>query len=204
MAARSIAILKLSNKVKTLITYAQSVATAMQANATSFPSPTPTMATLQADVAALSTAEAAVVARTKGAVEIRNVKLAVVKGDLENLKTYVQAVADAANPSNAASIIQNAGMTLRKVTLHDKAQLAVNQGTVSGTVVLMAKAAGKRAAYDWQYSTDQKTWTSVPPTLQAKTGVSGLTPATLYYFRVQPLLRTGEQNWSEVISMVVK
>jgi hypothetical protein len=204
MAAKALAVLKLSNKVKTLITFAQSVATAMAANPTSFPSPSPTLAVFQADIAALVTAETAVLARTKGAVEARNAKLAVVKGDLENLKTYVQAMADAANPSNAEAMIESAGLTIRKVTLHDKAQLAVKQGSVSGTVTLMAKAAGKRASYDWQYSTDQKTWTSPPPTLQAKTGLSGLTAGTIYYFRVQPLLRTGEQNWSEIVSFMVK
>ena len=91
-----------------------------------------------------------------------------------------------------------------KVTLHDKAQLSVKQGSVSGTVVLSAKAAGKRAAYGWQYSTDQKTWTSLPPTIQAKTAVSGLTAGTMYYFRVQPLLPTGEGNWGDVVSFMVK
>jgi hypothetical protein len=175
----------------------------MAANATSFASPTPTLATFQADVAALVTAETAVLARTKGAVEIRNAKLAIVKGDLDNLKTYVQAASDA-NPSNAAAMIESAGMTLRTVTLHDKAQLAVKQGSVTGTVVLAAKAAGRRAAYGWQYSTDQKTWTTLPPTLQAKTGVSGLTAGTLYYFRVQPLLPTGEQNWGDLVAFMVK
>jgi hypothetical protein len=204
MAAKALAVLKLSNKVKTAITYAQSVATSVAANPASFASPTPTLAVFQADIAALVTAETAVLARTKGAVEIRNAKLAVVKSDLENLRTYVQAVSDAANPSNAAAIIESAGMTLRKVTLHDKAELGIKQGSVSGTVVLAAKAAGKRAAYDWQYSTDQKTWTPVPPTLQAKTGVSGLTAGTVYFFRVQPLLRTGEQNWSSIASFMVK
>jgi uncharacterized protein (DUF2126 family) len=203
MTARALAVLKLSKKVKNVITYAQSVATAIAADATSFASPTPSLATFQADISALATAEAAVLARTKGAVETRNAKLAIVKSDLETLRTYVQGVSDTATPINAPALIESAGMTLRKVTLHDKAQLGVKQGAVSGTVMVMAKAAGKRAAYDWQYSTDQKTWTSVAPTLQAKTSVSGLTVGTLYYFRVQPLLPTGEQNWSETVSFVV-
>ena len=203
MAAKAIAVLNLSNKVKTLITHAQSVATSIAGNTTEFPAPNPSMATFQADIAALVTAETAVLARTKGAVETRNAKLAVVKSDLENLRNYVQAVSDA-NPSNAAAMIEGAGMTTRKVTLHDKADLSIKQGSVSGTVVALSKAAGKRAAYGWQYSTDQKTWTSLAPTLQAKTGVSGLIPGTLYYFRVQPLLKTGEQNWSGVVSFLVK
>jgi len=204
MAAKPIAVLNLSTKVKTLITHAQSVATSIATNTASFPSPNPALATFQADIAALVTAETAVLARTKGAVETRNAKLAIVKSDLENLRTYVQAVADAANPGNAAAMIESVGMTLRKVTLHDKPELGIKQGSVSGTVVLTAKAAGKRAAYDWQYSTDQKTWTPVPPTLQAKTGVAGLTAGTVYFFRVQPLLRTGEQNWSSISSFMVK
>jgi hypothetical protein len=204
MAAKAIAVLNLSNKVKTVISHAQSVATSIATNTASFPSPNPTLATFQADIAALVTAETAVLARTKGAVETRNAKLAIVKGDLENLRTYVQSVSDAANPSNAAALIESAGMTTRKVTLHDKPELSIKQGSVSGTVVVTAKAADKRAAYDWQYSTDQKTWTPLPATLQAKTGVSGLTAGTVYYFRVQPLTRTGGQNWSGLVSFMVK
>jgi hypothetical protein len=203
MAARSIAVLKLSPRIKNVIAFAQSVATSMTGN-TSFPSPIPTLAIFEADVAALNAAESAVLARTKGAVETRNAKLAIVRSDLEKLKTYVQGVADAANPSNAEAIIQSAGMDLRKVTFRDKATLAVKQGSVSGTVKLAAKAVAKRAAYDWQYSTDQKTWTSLPQTLQAKTGVSALTSGTTYYFRFQALTMTGMEDWSQPQALLVK
>jgi len=200
---RSIAVLKLSHRIKNIITFAQSVASALTNN-TSFPTPNPTLATFQADITALSNAETAVLARTKGAVQERNAKLATLKTDLENLKSYVQTVADMANPTNAASIVESAGMTVRKITLHDKPALAVKQGSVSGTVTLASKAAAHRAAYGWQYSTDQKTWTSTPETLQAKTGVSGLTAGTTYYFRVQALTKTGEGDWSQIVSLMVK
>jgi hypothetical protein len=200
---RAIAVLKLSPKVKNVVAFAQSMVTAMTDN-TSFPSPNPPLATFQANVTALMNAEAAVLARTKGAVEDRNAKLAVLKTNLETQKAYVQEVADAANPTNAATIIESAGMTTRTITLHDKPALGVKQGSVSGTVNLAAKAPAHRAAYAWQYSTDQKTWTSVPQTLQAKTGVSGLTAGTLYYFRVQVLTMTGEGDWSQIVSLLVK
>ncbi len=203
-AARAIAVLKMSHKVKSLITFAQSVATAMASNV-NFPSPTPSLATFQADIAALVTAETAVLARTKGAAETRNAKLAVVRADLEALKTYVQSVVEASNPANAESIIGSAGMSIRKVTLHDKPALAIKQGSVSGTVSLSSKAAAKKAAYNWQYSTDQKTWTSLPQTLKAKTGVSGLTAGTTYYFRSQALTpKGGEGDWGQVVSLLVK
>jgi hypothetical protein len=200
--AVSIAVLKLSKKVKNVITFAQNVATAMTSNP-SFPTPNPSLATFQADIAALNTAETAVLSRAKGAVETRNAKLAVVRTDLDNLRTYVQTVAHAANPTEAEAVIQGAGMTTKKSTLHDKAALAVKLGSVSGTVNLTAKAAGKHAAYSWQYSTDQKTWSSVPQTMIAKAGVSGLTSGTVYYFRVQALTTAGEANWSQIVSTMV-
>jgi hypothetical protein len=203
MAARPIAVLKMSRKVKTLITFAQSVATAMSGN-TTFPTPNPTLATFQADIAALVTAETAALGRARGAADDRDAKLAVVRADLESLKTYVQNIVDASNPANGEGIIGSAGMAIRKVTLHDKAALSVKQGSVSGTVTLSAKAAAKKAAYNWQYSLDQKTWTSLPQTLVAKTGVSGLTAATMYYFRSQAQTpKGGESNWGQVVSILV-
>src|SRR5271170_1696445 len=135
--AAPLAVLKLSPKVKSVIALSQNIATALTNNP-SFPSPNPPLATLQADVAALNVAEAAVLSRTKGAVETRDAKLLVVKTDLENIRTYVQTVAHAANPTNAEAIIQSAGMAVRKTTLHDKAALAVKAGSVSGTVNLAA------------------------------------------------------------------
>jgi hypothetical protein len=205
MSARAIAVLKMSHKVKSVITFAQSVATAMAENATTFPSPAPALATFQANIAALVTAETAVVVRTKGSADTRNAKLAVVKSDLASLRNYVQNVVDTSNPANGESIIGSASMAIRKVTLHDKAALSVKQGSVSGTVTLAAKAAAKKAAYHWEYSTDQKTWTSLPETLDAKTGVSGLTPATMYFFRSQSLTpKGGASDWGQVVSLLVK
>jgi hypothetical protein len=40
--------------------------------------------------------------------------------------------------------------------------------------------------------------------MQAKTDLSGLTSGTVYFFRVQILLPSGEQNWSQVVSLLVQ
>jgi hypothetical protein len=149
-------------------------------------------------------AEAAVLSRTKGAVETRNAKLAIVRNDLENIRVYVQSVAGAASPSDADAIIESAGLTIRKVTLHDKPTLAAKQGSVTGTVNLAAKAAARRASYNWQYSSDQKTWISVPQTIQAKTGIAGLTAGAVYYFRVQSVTMTGVGDWGQVVALMLK
>ena len=198
---RPLVTLSLPKKIKSIISLAENIANAMNNNP-SFPTPTPPIATLLADIAALNTAETAVLSRTKGAVETRNAKLAAVRNDLENLRGYVQIVAGAGTPANAPAVIEAAGMTIRKVTTQDKPALAAKAGTVSGTIHLSAKAAGRTAAYDWQYSTDQKTWTTLPMTLQAKTGVTGLASGTTYYFRVQVLIRTGAENWSQIVSLM--
>jgi hypothetical protein len=200
--ARSLAVLKLSPRIKNVISFAQNVTSALTNNP-HFPAPSPTLATFQADVAALNAAETAVLSRAKGAVETRNAKLAVVRTDLENLKAYVQTVASAAAPTDADAIIESAGMTSRKVTLHDKPALAAKQGAATGSVNLAAKSAAKRAAYTWQYSTDQKTWTTLPQTIQSKTGISGLTAGTTYYFRGQSVTKDGLGNWTQIVSLMV-
>ena len=203
LVVRPIIALQLPKKIKGIITLAESIAGAMNNNPT-FPSPSPTIATFLADIAALNTAETAVLSRTKGAVETRNAKLAIVHNDLENLKAYVQGVAGQGAATNAPAVIEAAGMSSRKVTPRDKPALAAKLGTASGTVTLPAKAAGPTAAYDWQYSTDQKTWTALPMTLQSKTSVSGLAVATMYYFRVQQLTRTGMENWSQIVALMMQ
>jgi hypothetical protein len=33
--------------------------------------------------------------------------------------------------------------------------------------------------------------------------VSGLTPLTMYYFRMQPFTRLGLDNWGQIVSLLV-
>jgi hypothetical protein len=60
-----------------------------------------------------------------------------------------------------------------------------------------------RYAEGVSHSTDQKMWTALPMTLQAKTSASGFTPGTLFYFRVQALTRAGEQAFTQIVSLMV-
>jgi hypothetical protein len=123
--------------------FAESIITALTDNP-SLPSPTPPLTTLNADLAAFQAAESAVLARAKGAVETRNAKLVTLKNDLELTMAYVQSVANA-NASTAEAVIEGAGLTLRKTASRNKAPLAVEQGSVSGSVKIAAKAVARRA-----------------------------------------------------------
>jgi hypothetical protein len=196
--------LKLPKSVPALLTYTQNIVQAMTANAATFGSPTPPLATLTSAATELSRAEAAALSRGKGAVSIRNEKRTALVLLLKQEASYVQHTADA-NLENGVSIIESAAMSVRKTTARRPKAFEVVAGPVSGSVKLVTKSAGTRASYEWQYSTDGgKTWLEGPWTLQAKTLVTGLTPATTVSFRYRALTKTGEGDWSQVVSLLVR
>jgi len=170
----------------------------------SFPSPSPTLAKVTSDCTALTSAQAVALTRAKGAAAERNAKLAIVVADLKLLAAYVQSVADG-DLANAISLIESAGMSVmkpRKTT--PKQDLALKHGAVSGLVLVLAKAQGPRTSYEWQWSTDGKTWTSLPTTIQAKTSITGLTPGTTIYVRHAVVTKTGVGDFGQVVSTMVQ
>ena len=198
---RPLVVLDLPRRISNVISFATTVAADLKGNA-ALPSPTPTWATFEADIAALQSAEAAALTRAKGAAQERNVKLVVVKGDLELLAAYVQSVADT-NLTTAQALIESAGFGVKKVPDRTKQDLAVRAGRVAGSVILTAKAVAHRASYEWEYSADQKTWMMLPPTLQSKTSLSGLTPGSTYYFQIRTVTRLGQSDWGTPVPYTV-
>ena len=190
-------------KVADFLAYATGVAHAMTNNP-AFPTPVPALSALLAAVSDLQAAETVALTKAKGTVAARNDKRAVVVSLLRQLSGYVQAIADA-TPENGATIIQSAGMPVRKETVRPTSVFAAKPGLVSGSAKLTATVAARRAAYDWEYSTDGgKTWVSAPSTLQAKTTVSGLPVGTSVLFRYRAVTKTGEGDWSQGLSLLVR
>jgi hypothetical protein len=188
--------------VHDLIGKTNAILTAMTGN-TSFPSSTPTLATVTSDNTALSNAQSVALTKAKGAAADRNAKRSIVVSDLKLLAAYVQSVADA-NPADAISLIESAGMSVRKPsTRQPKQDLALKPGKVSGVVEVAAKAQGPRASHEWQWSADGKTWTTLPTTLQAKTSIAGLTPGSTIYVRHAVVTKTGVSDFGQVVSMMV-
>ncbi len=200
---RTLVSLKLPRSVPALITLAKTIVTEMTGNQ-NFPTTDPPLPTVTGGINDLDTAEHAAVMRTKGAVAARNEKRAVLVQMLQGLKGTVQKGADA-NPEQAGSIIQSAGMSVRKQAAHKKRGFAVAPGAVTGTVKLTTASAGHRSSYEWQFSTDGgKTWQNAPSTIQAKTTILGLQPGATVYFRFRAVIKTGETDWSEPLSIIVK
>lgn len=110
-----------------------------------------------------------------------------------------------ANVENGASIIESAGIGVRKVVVRKPRTFDAAPGAVSGSVELVAPSAGARSGYEWVYSTDGgKTWTTAPVTLQARTTVTGLASGATVQFRYRPVTKAGEGDWSQTVVLLVK
>jgi hypothetical protein len=200
---RSLASLLLPKKVPALITYAQGIVKSMTGNA-AFATPSPTLASITQAINDLQTAETAVLARTKGAATTRNDKRTALLTLLQELRSYIQVQADASMDTGAA-IIESAGIAVKKTAVRAPRVFDAKPGAVSGTVKLVTNSAGHRASYEWEYSTNGgQSWVTMPTTLQAKTSLTGLTSGGTVQFRYRPVTKTGEGNWSQPVSLLVK
>jgi hypothetical protein len=195
--------LKLPKPVPALLTYAGGMVKAMTGNP-SFANPTPTLAAITQAIADLQAAETTALARTKGAVSVRNEKAVALVALLKQLGRYIQAMADAGADSGG-SIILSAGVAVRKTPTRAPRVFHAASGVVSGSAKLVAVSAGNRSSYEWQYSVDGgKTWVPAAVTLKANTTVAGLAPGATVQFRYRPVTKTGEGDWSQVVSFIVK
>ncbi len=159
-------------------------------------------AQLTTNLEALAAAEVDAHQGLPGAAAVRNAKLMIVRSDMRQLKGYVQGVADA-NLADAMVIIESAGMSVAKKGVRTKSALTARHGKVPTTSLLYAKAdKKKRVSYQWQRSVDQVTWIDLAATVHASTLVTGLTPATIYYFRFRTLTSAGLSEWSAAVSFI--
>jgi len=195
--------LKRPTKIPELILRAQAIVEGMTGNRW-FSAPVPPLATVQAAIDKLSDTETAALARTRGLKEARDEAVSALVKLLTRLKAYVQGVADE-NPEFAQSIIEEARMGVAARNTKPKPALAVLPGNLSGSVRLVAKAVAKVASYEWQLRQNAgEAWVDQPRTLQAKTTVTGLTPARTYSFRMRPVTRSGVGDWCDPLSYVVQ
>ncbi len=194
---------KLPASIPLLIEYLRAILAAMTGNA-HFLTPTPPLATVTTAVGGLESAQAATKTRAPGSVAARDTAHSQVLVQVRQLLGYVQQIADA-NPEQAAEIIASAGLKSRTSVPPIKPPFAVNPGPVSGSARLAVRAAGPRAAYDWEYSLDGgKTWVAVPTTLQAKTVITGLPVAASVMFRSRGVIKGGAADWSQPLTLLVK
>jgi hypothetical protein len=165
------------------------------------PNPGISLALVTQHLDTLEAAEKGTLGGPKGSAADRNAALFVVRGDMRQLRTGVQTAADA-DIVNSKGIIEGTGMFAVKRVAPTKPALAAKYVGVPGLLLLIAKAILGARSYHWQMSVDSKVWSDLAPTGDASTTVSGLTPATMYYFRFRTFAKAGYSDWSTVITAI--
>jgi hypothetical protein len=196
---RAIAQLKLPEyEVPLLTSYVSFIVQRMTGNPF-FPAPVPSLATVSAALGDLNVAQTATLTRAVGTVAARDQKRQVLVMLLQQLKAYVQSVADQ-DLETAATTIESSGMAVRKHLVLPPRTFDAKAGPTPGSIKLVAPAAARRAGYEWACSIDGgKTWSGNAFTLQAKYIVTGLEPGSLAMFRYRPITKKGPGDWSDSI-----
>ena len=104
------------------------------------------------------------------------------------------------------------GLEVALIGDHTKAVLKVSAGAKTGSVVLEANATTVLGAllhrkhfFNWEYTTDGKTFTALPSTPEAKTMVAGLPPLTTVGFRVSATTsKSNTTPWSAIVNFLVQ
>jgi hypothetical protein len=169
-----------------------------------FPSPSPALAALQAAIDVLADAQAKTLSRAKDTVAVRNSKRRALLALLDQLRSYVQSIANA-NPDYAAAIAESAGMYLKDSRGRGGSVFTVKQ-LRSGEVEVSAPSAGQHAAYEFQYSLDGGlTWLGLeqPVTTKTTATVPRLKPGSTVYFRYRATVKGVSGDWSDPIAFIV-
>ena len=196
------AVLKVPKQKKALSPYGKHVVTCMMGNI-KVPSPTPPLAAITAACAALDVSQSAMPGN-KATTAQRDADWLALLLLLHHELDYVNSEAEQqTTPAEAEAVITGSGFSVRQGFTRNKDTLAAKYGLASGDVKLDAKAVSPDASYYWQWSTDMMSWVSLPETKKASTTVTGLTPATTYYFRFRALTRKGMLDWSQIVSLLV-
>jgi hypothetical protein len=187
--------------VPEVIQYSRHLSTTLSAD-TRFSALASLVTTLVNDTNALEKAQGPALTRAKGAVPARNTELALVHTDIDNICQGVQSLCDA-NPGQEEAYATAAAMHLRTRTSTPKPWLSAKmvKGT-PGAAILRAKAVKRGSSYEWQSSSDGKTWTTVGFSTVANMTVTGLTAGSTYYFRFRTTIVHVTGDFSQALTFL--
>ncbi len=171
-----------------------------------FATPLPTVLQVNTDFTALDTAQALVETRAPNGVATRDAARKTVTDDMRAWQRYVQGLIDAeTDPDQKLIIANSSGFDITVNGVRVKPDFKVIQMATPGTVKLVARSAGMRAAYSWQMSANNgSTWTDLPITNVANTSVAGLTLGARYVFRFRSVVKNVTSPWSFTVSVVMQ
>jgi hypothetical protein len=191
---------------------AQTLYTGLDGDKVMYAAPNPPLPAFLILIQNLASSQQTALARGKGSAAVRDGSRDLLWVGMESQRTYVQGLADVS--SNPVSVIQNAGLLVARFSPYTKPFLALTLGKQSGTVACDANVGllvGTGAKHpnasrflNWEYTSDGKTFVSLPSTPTGKTTIHGLTPLTIVGVRVSLTNSEGPGPWSEVATILVR
>jgi hypothetical protein len=178
------------------------IVTSMTGNG-NFTTPSPTLATITANVNALEAASIAAKGGGKDDTANMRAKEAALDLSLTLLGYYVEIIASA-NPANAEAIVLSAGMDVRSRGRNFKHSFEVSSTGNVGEVRFQ-QAGVSRGSYEYQMSIDisnDANWQRIYNGTRNRFVKSGLASGTRYYFRAASISKNGLSPWSVVKPMI--
>jgi hypothetical protein len=165
-----------------------------------YPSNVVSLSQLASDIDDVDKAQVDVKNGVIGAVQDRNVKLGIVKADLQSIKTMIQIKANS-DPENAESMVKGTGFNYVYGNHGQKQQNGVKRTNVSGVYLLLAEGGGE---HEWQLSPDKINIIYVQPTSTAHTLSPLLTLKQTYYLRSRKIGTKGVMfDWTPWFEFIV-
>jgi hypothetical protein len=169
-----------------------------------FPTPVPLLSVMTTQLNKLDAAYTLAQSKTKGTAAAMRTELKVNNVLLKQLAGYVEAVANS-NHDQGVSIIEGAGMNVRKRPVYVPKTFAVVLGKTPGTVLLSTHAVPK-SSYLYEMTTDPTLatgWSTVVINQTVKYTKAGLTSGTRYYFRVSVITKGMQASYSPVLNVII-
>ena len=200
------------NNTVSVVGRANAMCDGIDGNATVFPSPPLTTATVRNQVTVVNKCESQAKSRAVGTAAARTVQRNLLVGMLETLLTYIQGCADKATTyDQAVSVLQDGGVGVAGVAQRQKEVIEIKQGPKPGSVVLDANVgmltAGLKGkfSFNWQSTVDGKVYTTLPSTPNHLTTVESLPTLTSVGFRVSVTDAKGVMGeWSQTMYSLVR
>jgi hypothetical protein len=168
-----------------------------------------TMAAFLVLIQGMDAAQGSMKGKPRGLASVRDIKRDDVWTAMQTLRIYVQSLADGLSAPAAIALIESAGLLVAGVPIRVKPFLEAKPTTLPGVVHIIANASllvgsrSKNVTFNWQWSIDNKTWSSLPSTPLADTEMTGVTPLTTYYFRVSVTIGRVAGEWSQATSAMI-
>ena len=167
-----------------LLTFGQNVTASMAAAVATFPTPVPSLESINTELGNYAELLQTSASRDKVQVQLKNMSKFTLKQMLGQLADYVNGI------TTDPALLASSGFDLNKlpqpITITAPENPTLTDGSNSGQLVLKFKAVRGASSYLFQYTTDatlqENSWVSFPATTTSYV-FTGLTKGTTYYCR---------------------